>query len=140
MSENKPASIDDVTTEHILEAIGDVSLDATELLKTGAYYAITDIPVPGHVFGKVLAHLTHRIMNMEEAIQKGTHVNPGPPPRMPRAPKHSVALPEGVTAPVCPKCGGGSVLRRASATGQLFFGCKGFPTCRGTTPFEEKKT
>lgn len=32
----------------------------------------------------------------------------------------------------CPDCGGEMVSRRNAQTGQRFYGCKNYPTCRGT--------
>jgi len=40
-------------------------------------------------------------------------------------------------APPCPRCGGGMVLRRArrgANSGNAFWGCPGYPACRGTRP------
>lgn len=36
------------------------------------------------------------------------------------------------TAPPCPRCGRATVQRRNRQTGQTFFGCIGFPQCRGS--------
>jgi restriction system protein len=44
-----------------------------------------------------------------------------------------------VTPPFCPRCGKEMVLRTArkgAGAGQRFWGCRGFPECRGTRPFE----
>ena len=40
-------------------------------------------------------------------------------------------------APMCPKCGSDMILRKASRgaqAGQSFWGCPGYPACRGTRP------
>ena len=34
----------------------------------------------------------------------------------------------------CPRCHGEMVARTQRATGKTFWGCLGFPTCRGTRP------
>ena len=45
----------------------------------------------------------------------------------------------GDPSPPCPRCGNAMVLRTASRgenRGNQFWGCSGYPTCRGITPFE----
>jgi ssDNA-binding Zn-finger/Zn-ribbon topoisomerase 1 len=39
--------------------------------------------------------------------------------------------------PACPRCGTEMVLRKNSTTGDPFFGCERFPSCRGTLPLDE---
>lgn len=36
----------------------------------------------------------------------------------------------------CPECGGKMIVRVNKKTGNLFAGCKKFPDCRGTLPYE----
>jgi hypothetical protein len=36
----------------------------------------------------------------------------------------------------CPKCGGPMVVRHNRKTGEAFWGCRNFPTCRGTRPYK----
>lgn len=45
------------------------------------------------------------------------------------------ARPSTMATPTCPKCGGPMVLRRNRTTGEPFWGCKQFPKCRGTLPY-----
>ena len=33
---------------------------------------------------------------------------------------------------VCPECGGAMLSRKNSRTGQRFWGCQAYPSCRGT--------
>lgn len=40
--------------------------------------------------------------------------------------------------PKCPVCSGDMRVAANKTTGNLFFGCKKFPECRGMRPFEQK--
>lgn len=41
-------------------------------------------------------------------------------------------------APVCPRCGKPMTLRTANGTGKKFWGCTGFPKCRGSLDYSEE--
>jgi len=40
--------------------------------------------------------------------------------------------------PLCPKCDGKMVIRANGTTGDLFFGCKKFPECKGMRSFDQE--
>lgn len=40
--------------------------------------------------------------------------------------------------PKCPTCGGDMRIAASHATGNLFFGCKKFPACKGMRSFEQR--
>lgn len=42
------------------------------------------------------------------------------------------------TIPRCPACGGEMQVVANHTKGELFFGCKKFPTCKGSRKFEQK--
>lgn len=53
------------------------------------------------------------------------------------ATKPSAKPAHGTSAPACPKCGGGTVLRTVKAgahAGNRLWGCKNYPACRGYVP------
>ena len=57
-----------------------------------------------------------------------SHVPPSPPPLAPDATAN---------VPRCPTCGNQMILRKARSgtrPGSQFWGCRGYPTCRGTRP------
>lgn len=67
-------------------------------------------------------------------------VQPTPAARKPRttpiapgvaAASTTTGAPDSATPP-CPRCGQATIQRRNRQTGQPFFGCSGFPQCRGT--------
>lgn len=60
----------------------------------------------------------------------------GPPPSRSSG-SGPAGVPESEVAPTCPKCGKGmrrQIARRGSNAGNAFWGCLGFPNCRGTLP------
>jgi hypothetical protein len=60
----------------------------------------------------------------------------GPPARKDHAPQSLAATPP-VGTPVCPRCSRHMIRRRARRgryAGQYFWGCSGYPSCRGTRP------
>ncbi|TXL64114.1 restriction endonuclease [Zeimonas arvi] len=67
-----------------------------------------------------------------DALTKLLDSVPRPAPVQDRG---QVAAPS--VAPQCPRCGGGMVMRRArrgANSGSDFWGCAGYPACRGTRP------
>lgn len=67
-----------------------------------------------------------------DALTKLLDSVPRPAPVQDRG---QVAAPS--VAPQCPRCGGGMVMRRArrgANSGNDFWGCAGYPACRGTRP------
>ncbi|MCX6023069.1 MAG: DNA topoisomerase [Chloroflexi bacterium] len=52
----------------------------------------------------------------------------------------SAAAPGAAGAPTCPQCGGSMIERRQRASGETFWGCSGYPKCRGTRPASESGT
>lgn len=68
-----------------------------------------------------------------------------PPPAVPKAKQKGsapavmpAAEPHSTRPPICPKCGGGMVLRTAkvgSNAGEQFWGCQDYPRCRGITKY-----
>ncbi|MCX4050260.1 nuclease [Aeromonas caviae] len=58
------------------------------------------------------------------------------------APSPVISQPLGDPSPTCPRCGNAMVLRTASRganRGNQFWGCGGYPTCRGIAPFNEMR-
>lgn len=54
-----------------------------------------------------------------------------------RGPKQQKPIPTGIVMPSCPKCSGQMIVRNRHSDGNRFFGCCGFPACRGTVPYRE---
>ncbi|MDP3191433.1 MULTISPECIES: restriction endonuclease [Comamonadaceae] len=64
-------------------------------------------------------------------------INQSPAARATRPPPAETASPKAVTAPLCPVCSKSMVQRvakRGGSSGNAFWGCSGFPACRGTRP------
>lgn len=51
--------------------------------------------------------------------------------------RHQGVSADTTTAPVCPYCGGETVLRQSKKTGKSFYGCKNYPKCRGIVKIQD---
>ncbi|MEO6409637.1 MAG: restriction endonuclease [Burkholderiaceae bacterium] len=81
--------------------------------------------------------------------QSAPSISPAVPPRRPSEPPTRsvpisatptpVASPKQAAAPLCPRCGSsmvGRTARRGASAGAGFWGCSGYPACRGTRPID----
>ena len=69
---------------------------------------------------------------MEEGIRNGTWGKPGspPPPPVLGPPPEASPAPTLPSPPPCPLCGR-PMVRRSSRDGKPFWGCQGYPSCKG---------
>jgi restriction system protein len=88
------------------------------------------------VSGEELLRMIRAVQHTPISAIPSTSIRPAPAPTAP-APIAATKTPtqpasESDTAPACPSCGKTMITRRNRRSGASFWGCTGYPSCRGT--------